>query len=425
MSTPLDTVATRRPPSTPSPALDVAAVRADFPILAQEVHGRPVAFLDNAASSQKPRQVVQAMTEAYETYYANVHRGVYAFSQTSTDRFEGARAAVARFINAARPEEIVFTRGATEAINLVAASYGGRFLGAGDEVVVTTIEHHANIVPWQLLRERNGIVLKVAPVGDDGSVRAEDVTALIGPRTKLVAIPHISNALGSVVPVRAIATAAHARGVPVLVDGCQAVPRVPVDVQDLGADFYAFSGHKMYGPTGIGALYGRHDLLAEMPPYQGGGEMITRVTFEESRWKGPPHRFEAGTPAIVEAIGLGAAVSYLEKTGMAAIAAHEDALLAYATERLSAIPGLRILGTAADKAAIVSFTMDQAHPHDVGTIADRAGVAVRAGHHCAQPTMDRFGVGATVRASFGLYNTHAEIDQLVEALDLVQEIFGQ
>jgi cysteine desulfurase/selenocysteine lyase len=428
MSTAADTLTARRADAMPgaghNAGLDVETVRADFPVLDQQVHGKPLAYLDNAASSQKPRQVIAAMSEAYEQYYSNVHRGVHRLSQVSTDHFEAARRAVARFLNAARAEEIVFTRGATEAINLVAHSYGRKFLGAGDEIVLTTIEHHSNIVPWQLLRDAVGAEIKVAPVRDDGSVRAADVIDLIGPRTKIVALPHVSNALGTVVPVREIAEAAHAGGAVVLVDGCQGAPHTGVDVRDLGADFYAVSGHKMYGPTGIGVLYGRHDLLEAMPPYQGGGEMIETVTFERSTWAKPPHRFEAGTPAIVETIGLGAAVAYLENLGVRNVAAHEADLLHYATERLSAIDGLRIIGNAPDKAAIVSFVMDQAHAHDVGTIVDRAGVAIRAGHHCAQPTMTRFGLSATVRASFGVYNTRAEVDQLAEALEVVKEIFG-
>jgi cysteine desulfurase/selenocysteine lyase len=411
-------------PRAGTTGLDVDTVRAAFPVLNQEIYGRPLAYLDNAASSQKPEPVVEAMSAAYRQYYSNVHRGVHKLSQIATDHFEAARSAVARFIGAAHAEEIVFTRGATEALNLVAHSYGRRFLQAGDEVLVTTIEHHSNIVPWQMLRDEIGITLRVAPVQDDGHVAAEDVIALMNARTKVVALPHVSNALGTILPVPAIAEAAHAVGAVVVVDGCQGAPHTAVDVQALGADFYALSGHKMYGPTGIGALYGRWDLLDAMPPYQGGGEMIASVTFEKSTWKKPPHRFEAGTPAIVEAIGLGAAVAYLEDLDMAAVAAHEADLLAYATERLDRIDGLRIIGRAPEKAAIVSFVMDQAHAHDVGTIVDRAGVAIRAGHHCAQPAMERFGLSATVRASFGIYNTRAEVDQLAEALDFVKEIFG-
>ncbi|MBK1668474.1 cysteine desulfurase [Rhodovibrio sodomensis] len=404
--------------------LDVERVRADFPILHQELYGKPLAYLDNAASSQKPRPVIAAMTEAMETYYANVHRGVHRLSQVSTDHYEGAREKVARFINAPRTDEVIFTRGATEAINLVASSYGRAFLKPGQEVLITALEHHSNIVPWQLLRDQLGITLRVAPVEEDGSVRPEAVIQLINENTGMVAISQVSNALGSVLPVRQIADAAHASGIPVLVDGCQAIPHQKVDVQALGADFYAFSGHKMYGPTGIGVLWGRHDLLTQMPPYQGGGEMITSVSFEESTFKGPPHGFEAGTPAIVEAIGLGAAADWLEAHDLEAVAAHEHRLLEYATERLSAIEGLRIWGRAENKAAIVSFTMDQAHAHDVGTIVDRAGVAIRAGHHCAQPLMERYGLSSTVRASFGIYNTEQEVDQLADALQVVKELFG-
>jgi cysteine desulfurase/selenocysteine lyase len=404
--------------------LDVERVRADFPILHQKLYDKPLAYLDNAASSQKPRPVMDAMTEAMETYYSNVHRGVHRLSQVSTDHYEGAREKVAQFINAPKSDEVIFTRGATEAINLVASSYGRAFLKPGQEVLITALEHHSNIVPWQLLRDQLGIKLTIAPVEQDGSVRPEAVTELINESTGLVAIAHVSNALGTVLPVREIADAAHAQGVPVLVDGCQAIPHQKVDVQALGADFYAFSGHKMYGPTGIGVLWGRMDLLKRMPPYQGGGEMIYSVSFEESTFKGPPHGFEAGTPAIVEAIGLGAAADWLAAHDLDAVAAHEQRLLDYATERLSAIEGLKIWGRAEHKAAIVSFTMDQAHAHDVGTIVDRAGVCIRAGHHCAQPLMARYGLESTVRASFGIYNTEQEVDQLADALGFVRELFG-
>jgi cysteine desulfurase/selenocysteine lyase len=414
----------RGPAGSGRNTLDVERVRADFPILHQELYGRPLAYLDNAASSQKPRPVMDAMTRAMESYYANVHRGVHRLSQVSTDHYEGAREKIAQFINAPKSAEVIFTRGATEAINLVAWSYGRAFLRPGQEVLITELEHHSNIVPWQMLRDQLGIRLRVAPVDDDGTVRAEAVANLITADTGLVAIAHVSNALGTVLPVREIAEAAHAQGVPVLVDGCQATPHQRIDVQALGADFYAFSGHKMYGPTGIGVLWGRMDLLERMPPYQGGGEMITSVSFEASTFKEPPHGFEAGTPAIVEAIGLGAAADWLAAHDLDAVAAHEHRLLAYATERLSAIEGLNIVGRAHDKAAIVSFTMDQAHPHDVGTIVDRAGVAIRAGHHCAQPLMDRYGLSATVRASFGIYNTEQEVDQLADALGFVKELFG-
>jgi cysteine desulfurase/selenocysteine lyase len=405
-------------------AYDVARVRADFPILSREVYGRPLVYLDNGASAQCPRQVIDAMSEVYETIYANVHRGVHFLSQRSTDAYEGARETVARFLNAETSDEIVFTRGTTEAINLVADSFGRAFLEPGDEVVISHMEHHSNIVPWQLLRDRAGIVLKVIPIDDSGTLMMDQYKALLTPRTKLVAITHVANSIGTVVPLKEVTRIAHAAGARVLVDGAQAVPHLNVDLRDLDADFYAFSSHKLYGPTGIGVLYGKRDLLNAMPPYQGGGDMIERVTLEKSTFKSAPHRFEAGTPAIVEAIGLGAAIDYVTALGLDNIAAHEHGILAYATERLSAIEGLEIIGTARDKAAIVSFTMGSAHAHDIGTILDRAGVAVRAGHHCAEPTMDRFGLAATARASFGIYNTRDEVDALTEALRMVQEIFG-
>jgi cysteine desulfurase/selenocysteine lyase len=364
------------------------------------------------------------MSEVYETYYANVHRGVHYLSQRSTDAFEGAREKVARFINAESADEIVFARGTTEAINLVADSFGRAFLEPGDEVIISHMEHHSNIVPWQLLRDRAGVVLKVIPIDDSGNLVMEAYQELLSPRTKLVAITHVANSIGTIVPVKEVTRLAHAVGAKVLIDGAQAVPHLQVDVQDLGVDFYAFSSHKLYGPTGIGVLWGRLDLLNALPPYQGGGDMIQRVSLEKSEFKGAPHRFEAGTPAIVEAVGLGVAIDYVTELGLDNIAAHEHGILAYATAKLSAVEGLEIVGTAEDKAAIVSFTMLGAHPHDIGTILDRTGVAVRAGHHCAEPTMDRFGVDATARASFGLYNTREEVDQLVEGLMLVKEFFG-
>ncbi len=405
-------------------AFDVERVRADFPILTQTVYGQPLVYLDNAASTQKPRQVIAAMTEAYETYYSNVHRGLHRLSQVSTDHFEAAREKVARFLNAASDREIVFTRGGTEAINLVAACYGRAFLKAGDEVVISHMEHHSNIVPWQLLRDQIGIELKVVPIDDDGNLLFEDYERLLTPRTKIVAMTHMSNALGTIVPIRDVIARAHDVGAVALVDGCQAVAHLEVDVRALDADFYAFSSHKLYGPTGIGVLYGKAELLNRMPPYQGGGEMISTVSFERSTYKSAPHRFEAGTPAIVEAIGLGAAIDYVSALGLEAISAHEAGLLAYATERLSQIPGLEIHGRAREKASIVAFVMNKAHAHDVGTIVDRAGVAVRAGHHCAQPVMARFGVSATARASFGIYNRREDVDALAAALGQVQEIFG-
>jgi cysteine desulfurase/selenocysteine lyase len=405
-------------------AYDVERVREDFPILGEEVYGKPLVYLDNAASAQKPRQVIDAMSHALETCYANVHRGAHYMSQHATDAYEEARTKVQAFLGAGRPEEIIFTHGATEAINLVAQSYGQGFLHEGDEVVLSVLEHHANIVPWQLLRERMGIEIKVAPIDDDGNFLFEDFQKLLTPRTKVVAITHISNALGTITPIAEIIQAAHDAGAVVLVDGCQAAPHHRLDVRALDADFYVFAPHKIYGPTGIGVLYGKTDLLNAMPPYQGGGEMIRKVTFEKTTFQDIPHRFEAGTPPIVEAVGLGAAVDYLTGLGQEAIEAHETGLLAYATERLSDIDGLTVIGRAKEKASIVSFVMEGAHPHDIGTIIDRAGVAVRAGHHCAQPLMDRFGVSATARASFGLYNTREEVDTLAEAMNKVREIFA-
>ncbi len=403
---------------------DVAAIRADFPILSREIYGKPLVYFDSASSAQKPRSVIDAVSHLYEHDYANVHRGLHFLSGAATDAYEAARETVRALINARSDREIVFTRNATEAINLVAASYGRAFLGEGDEVVISAMEHHANIVPWQLLRDDVGSVLTVAPIDDDGNFLFDEFEKLLGPRTKLVAITHASNALGSVTPIKRIIAAAHARDIPVLVDGSQGVVHMGVDVQDLDADFYVFTGHKLYGPSGIGVLYGKEDLLDRMPPYQGGGEMIRRVTYEKTEFAELPAKFEAGTPPIAQAIGLAAAIDYVTGLGLDRIAAHEADLLAYATERLSQVPGLTIIGRAEEKCSIVSFVMDFAHPHDVGTIIDRAGVAVRAGHHCAQPLMDRCGVTATTRASFGLYNTKAEIDMLVEALEGVRDLFG-
>lgn len=403
---------------------DVGRVRADFPILGETVHGRPLVYLDSAASTQKPRQVLQAMQTAYETYYANVHRGVHLLSQRSTDAFEGARQTVAEFINAGSSDEIVFVRGATEAINLVAATYGRTTLAAGDEIILSHLEHHANIVPWQLLRDEKGIVIKVIPIDDDGRLRMDVYRQLLSPRTKLVAITQVSNALGVMTPIEEIISEAHASGAQVLVDGCQGVQHQPVDVRAMDADFYVFSGHKLYGPTGIGVLYGKMPLLERMPPYQGGGDMIQSVTFERTTFKRPPHRFEAGTPAIVEAIGLAAAIDYVSALSLPRIGAHEHDLLSYASERLTEVEGLRIYGTALPKTAVISFTLDAVHPHDVGTILDQAGIAVRAGHHCAQPLMDRLDVAATVRASFALYNTRADVDALIDALAFVRKVFA-
>jgi cysteine desulfurases, SufS subfamily len=407
----------------PAP-FDPSIIRDDFPILAEKVHGRPLVYLDNGASTQKPRAVIEAMRCAYETYYANVHRGVHLLSQRSTDKFEAARRTVARFLNASSTDEIVFVRGATEAINLVAATWGRAFLSAGDEIILTQLEHHANIVPWQLLRDEKGIVLRVVPINDDGSLRMDEFHAMLSKRTKLVAVTHVSNALGVITPVEEIIEAAHARGARVLLDGCQGVQHQQVDVQALDADFYVFSGHKLYGPTAIGVLYAKMHVLETMPPYQGGGDMIESVTFEKTTFKRPPHRFEAGTPAIVEAIGFAAAIEYVEAVGLPAISEHEHDLLTYATARLQTVPGLRIYGTAAPKTAILSFTLNGAHPHDVGTILDHAGVAIRAGHHCAQPLMERLDVAATARASFAMYNTRDDVDALIDALMYVRKVFG-
>ena len=403
---------------------DVEAIRRDFPILSRTVHGKPLVFLDSAASAQKPQIVIDAVANCYSEEYANIHRGVYFLSQLATEKFEGARGKVQRFLNAADAREIVFTRNATEAINLVASSYGRRFLKKGDEILLSEIEHHSNIVPWQLLRDETGIVIKVAPVDDRGALLLDRFRALLSERTKLVAVTHMSNALGTVLPVKEIARLAHDAGALVLVDGCQAVPHMPVDVREIDADFYVFSGHKLYGPSGIGVLYAKAPLLEAMPPYQGGGEMIVSVSFEKSTYAPIPHKFEAGTPHIAGAIGLGAAIDYVTATGLNRISNHEHALTTYATERLMAIPGVSLVGTAPGKGSILSFTVEGVHPHDVGTILDHHGIAVRAGHHCAQPVMDRFKVPATVRASLGMYNTEAEVDALTAAIRHVREIFA-
>ena len=404
--------------------LDVARIRAQFPILAQTVGGKPLAYLDNAATTQKPRPVLDTLARYYAAGNANIHRGVYALSREATAAYEGARGKVAAFLNAAEPAEIVFTRNATEGINLVAQTFGRSRIGAGDEVVVSGMEHHSNIVPWQLVCEEKGARLRVAPFSDAGELLVDELAALLGPKTRLVSIVHMSNSLGTVNPVRRVVELAHRQGIPVLVDGAQAAYHMPVDVQAIGCDFYVVTGHKLYGPTGIGALYGRRALLEAMPPYQGGGDMIASVTFERSTWNELPHRFEAGTPHIAGAIGLGAALDFITGVGFDAIVAHERSLLAYATEALSAVPGLRLVGTAADKASILSFVIEGVHPHDIGTIVDAEGVAIRTGHHCTQPVMDRLGVPATARASLAMYNTTAEVDQLVAALARVRELFG-
>jgi cysteine desulfurase/selenocysteine lyase len=403
--------------------LDVEAIRRDFPLLAQQVNGQPLAYLDNAASSQRPLQVLAAIQNYYSHDHANVHRGVHTLSHRATDLYEGARETVRAFINAASVREIIFTRGTTEAINLVAFSFGQR-LQAGDEILITAMEHHSNIVPWQLLCERSGAVLRVAPINDAGELLLEDFFELLGPRTKLVAITHVSNALGTVNPVKTIIAAARGRGVPVLLDGAQAIPHQSVDVRDLDCDFYAFSGHKMCGPTGIGVLYGREALLRDLPPFQSGGDMILTVSFEGTTYNDLPYRFEAGTPHIAGAIGLGAAINYLTSLGLANIAAWEARLLDYASGLLLQLPGLVILGTARNKASLVSFNIAGIHPHDLGTVLDQRGVAIRAGHHCAMPVMERFGLQGTARASFAFYNTRGEIDQLIEALRLAQRMFA-
>ncbi|TVT76736.1 MAG: cysteine desulfurase [Denitromonas halophila] len=396
----------------------------DFPILARPVHGRRLAYLDNGATTQKPTAVIEAEARFYRESNANIHRGVHWLSQHATELYDGARATVQRFIGAARADEIIFTRGTTEAINLVANTWGRKQLTAGDEILITTLEHHSNIVPWQMLCEQTGAVLKVAPVNEIGEVELDGFDALLSPRTRLVAITHISNALGSINPVAEMVAHAHAVGAVVLVDGAQAVAHQAVDVQALGCDFYAFSGHKLYGPTGIGVLYGRAELLADMPPWQGGGDMIRTVSFERSTYAEAPQRFEAGTPNIAGAVALGAAIDYVQALGMDRIVAHEHALLKHATAALSAIPGLRMVGAAAHKAGILSFVIEHIHPHDLGTILDSEGVAIRAGHHCAMPLMTRFGIPGTARASLAVYNNETDIAALVSAIDKAQTLFG-
>ena len=403
---------------------DVRAIRADFPILSRKVNGKDLVYLDNGASAQKPRAVLESIQRAYGQDYANVHRGLHYLSNLSTANFEKARETVRRFLNARSDAEIIFTRNATEAINLVASSYGDLHIGEGDEIVLSIMEHHSNIVPWYLLKERQGAVLKWAPISDDGELLLDKFEELLTPRTKMVAITHMSNVLGTIVPIKEVVRIAHARGIPVLVDGAQGAVHLPVDVQDLDVDFYVFTGHKLYGPTGIGVLYGKSEHLKTMPPYQGGGEMIGTVTCDRITYAVPPHRFEAGTPAIVQAIGLGSAIDYVEGIGRERVKAHEDALLAYAMDRLGELNWLRIIGRAKDKGGIISFVMGGAHPHDVSTILDRYGVAVRAGTHCAEPLLARFGVTSTARASIAMYNTKDEIDTLVEGLRKARELFS-
>ena len=410
--------------TTARPALDVARLRAEFPILATTVHGRPLVYLDNAATSQKPRAVIEAVRRYYTTQNANVHRGVYALSEQATAAYEGVREQAHRFMNARGAHEIIFVRGTTEAVNLVASTWGRTNLKAGDEVLVSAMEHHSNIVPWQLLREATGATLRVIPMNSRGELLLDEYERLLQGPVKLVAVAHISNSLGTINPVAEMTRLAHARGAVVLVDGAQGAPHLPIDVQELGADFYTVSGHKMYGPTGIGLLYGRQELLDAMPPWQGGGDMIKSVTFARTTYADPPARFEAGTPHIAGGIGLGGAIAFLQDSDREAIAAHEQDLLEYATARLGEVPGLRLIGTAAHKAAVVSFVLDGVHAHDIGTIVDQEGVAIRTGHHCAQPVMDFFGVPATARASFACYNTREEVDALVTAVQKVRKVFA-
>ncbi len=406
------------------PAFDVVRIREDFPILKQMVHGRPLVYLDNAATAQKPQAVIDALTRFYAHDNSNIHRGLHELSERATRDYEAARGKARRFLNAAEDREILFVRGTTEAINLVAQSYGRTHVGAGDEVVVTEMEHHSNIVPWQMLCEEKGARLRVVPITDSGEIRLEALEAILGARTRIVSVVHVSNALGTINPVGDIVEMAHRHGIPVVVDGAQAAPHLKVDVRALDCDFYAFSGHKLFGPTGIGILYGKAGLLEAMPPYQGGGDMIASVTFEKTIYNRLPHKFEAGTPHIAGAIGLGAAVDYLEGIDPAAREAHESDLLAYATERIARIPQARIIGTARQKTGVLSFVLEGVHPHDVGTILDRHGIAIRAGHHCTQPLMSRFGVPATARASLAFYNTREEIDALVAGIGKVLEVFG-
>ncbi len=409
---------------TEDTAYDVARVRADFPIFDHPVNGHRLVFLDSAASAQKPRRTIDALSHCYETEYANIHRGVYELSMRATKAFEAARDKVRDFLGAAESREIVFVRGGTEAINLVAQTHGRANLKAGDEIILSHMEHHSNIVPWQMLRDELGLTLRIAPIDDQGNFLLDEFEKLLTPRTKIVAITHASNALGTIVPLKQVIALAHDQGAVVLVDGCQAVPHMAVDVQDLDCDFYVFSGHKIYGPSGIGALYGKAELLEAMPPYQGGGEMILSVAFDKTEYNVIPHKFEAGTPHIAGAIALGATIDYLYELGFDRIAAHEKMLLDYATERLTQFNSLRLIGTADHKASILSFILEGVHPHDIGTVLDRHGVAIRTGHHCAQPVMDRFGLAATARASFGIYNSTEDVDALASAIGKTIEMFG-
>ncbi len=404
--------------------LDVERIRKDFPILQLRVHGQGLVYLDNAATSQKPQAVIDAIVRYYTSANANIHRGVHYLSQIATEEFEAGRQAVQKFVNAADAGEIVFTRGTTEAINLVAQAWGRVHVGAGDEVLITAMEHHSDIVPWQMLCNEKGAQLRVVPINDAGELVLEEYAKLLTPRTKIVAVAQVSNALGTINPVKKMVAMAHAQGIPVLVDGAQAVPHIAVDVQDLDCDFYAFSAHKMYGPTGIGALYAKAALLEAMPPYQGGGDMISSVTFEKTTYNKVPHKFEAGTPDMAGVAGLKAAIEYMNAVGVEKIAAHEHELLEYATQTVLGLKGIRIIGTAKEKASVLSFVVEDVHPHDIGTILDQEGIAVRTGHHCAQPVMDRYKIPATVRASFAVYNTRAEVDALARGIRKVQEVFG-
>jgi cysteine desulfurase/selenocysteine lyase len=402
----------------------VEAALADFPILSRQVHGHRLVYLDNAATTQKPRAVINTLVHYYERDNANIHRGVHQLSQIATDQYEAARKTVQRFLNAEDSSEIIFVRGATEAINLVAQTYGRQNVGPGDEVLITAMEHHSNIVPWQMLCEEKGAHLRVAPIDDNGDLLVDEFERLLTPRTKIVAMAHVSNALGTVNPVARLVEMAHRLEIPVLVDGAQAAPHMHVDVRALGCDFYAFSGHKIYGPTGVGALYGKRHLLDAMPPYQGGGDMIRSVTFEKTIYNHVPYKFEAGTPNIAGAIGLAAALDYVNGVGIDAIAAHEHELLVYGTELFGSISGLRIIGTSKQKAGVLSFVMGKIHPHDIGTVLDQEGIAIRTGHHCAQPVMQRFGIPATARASLALYNTRDDLDALAAGLHKLKEVFG-
>ncbi|MBO38098.1 MAG: cysteine desulfurase CsdA [Rhodospirillaceae bacterium] len=418
-------MATKLENSIHGSAFDVEQIRQDFPILSEEVYGKPLVYLDNGASAQKPRAVIDAISNVYETEYANVHRGVHYMSQLATDAMEGAREKLRAFINARDVREVIFVRGATEGINLVASSWGRNNLSVGDEVILSVMEHHSNIVPWQLIAQQTGALLKVVPISENGSLDMNAYAELLSEKTKIVAITHISNALGTVTPVDEIIRIAHEKDVPVLLDGCQAAPHMALDMQALDVDFYVFSGHKIYGPSGIGVLYGKEKFLDAMPPYHGGGEMIDVVTFAKTTYADLPFKFEAGTPHISGVIGMGAAIDYINMVGLEKVAVHEDDLLEYGTAKLGGVNGLKIIGTSPQKAAILSFVMEGIHPHDVGTILDREGIAVRTGHHCAQPVMERYDLAATIRASIGMYNTREEIDLLVSGLGRVREIFGQ